>query len=201
MFRVLLGLLAAMAATGCATMSSPPSDTSDACAIFQEKPSWWKSAKRAEARWGASPAYILAVVNQESSFNHKAKPPREDGFLFLPGKRPSSAYGYAQALDGTWAQYVAAADERGADRDDFRDAVDFISWYTKISRDRLGLSPTAYREHYLAYHEGHGGYRKGTYRGKRFLIQAANRVEANARTYASQLDLCERKLNGGWWPF
>jgi hypothetical protein len=180
---------------------APPTAVDDACRIFAEKPGWWRAAKRTERRWGAPPAVQLAIIRQESAFNHDARPPRGDGFLFMPGKRPSSAFGYAQALDGTWEEYQRAADRRGADRDEFDDASDFIGWYMDVSRDRLRLDMKDARNHYLAYHEGHGGFARGTFRSKRWLVQVADKVAANARTYAAQLDRCEGKLNrGGWWP-
>jgi hypothetical protein len=191
---------AAVALSACASVA-PPTQVADACKIMAEKPHWWRALKQAERRWDASPALTLAIIRQESSFTHDARPPRAGGFLFLPGKRPSSAFGYAQALDGTWAEYQKAVGERGADRDEFDDAADFIGWYTKTSRERLRLSNTDYAAHYLAYHEGHGGYARGTFRSKRWLVDVANTVGGNARAYAAQLDKCEGRLNrGGWWP-
>lgn len=200
--RVFFGcILAATLSAGCASVD-PPSAVGDACQIFEEKPDWWRAAKRTERRWDAPPALVLAIVRQESSFTHDARPPREGGFLFIPGKRPSSAMGYAQALETTWARYEEETGRSGADRDDFADAADFIGWYVDKSREDLRLAPTDARAHYLAYHEGQGGYARGTWRSKRWLIQTADRVEANFRTYSAQLDRCERKLNGsGWWPF
>lgn len=192
---------AALCLSACASVA-PPSDVSNACEIFADKPHWWRDARRSEQRWNASPALQLAIIYQESSFTHDARPPRQGGFLFFPGKRPSSAFGYAQALDQTWREYAEAIGDRGVDRDQFRDAADFVGWYVNKSQKQLGLRPNDYKAHYLAYHEGHGGYRRGTYRGKAWLIQAANKVEANGRAYARQLEGCERRLNGaGWWPF
>jgi hypothetical protein len=180
----------------------PPAQVDDACAIFQQKPDWWRAAKATERRWDAPPALTLAIIKQESSFTHDARPPRRDGFLFLPGKRPSTAYGYAQALETTWAEYRDATGRGGADRDRFDDAVDFVGWYMQGSRERLGLPADAAREHYLAYHEGRGGYERGTHRGKSWLLSAANTVDANAKRYARQIDRCEGDLNNqGWWPF
>jgi hypothetical protein len=194
------------AASGCSTVglgpTAPPSDQADACAIFRERPSWWRAVARTEERWGTPPGLVLAIIRQESSFTHDARPPREDGFLFFPGRRPSSAFGYAQALDATWDEYRRTADERGAERDEFRDAADFIGWYTSRSHQRLGLAWTDGRAQYLAYHEGHGGYSRGTYRSKPWLMDVAARVGANAAAYQRQIDGCERDLNGGgFWFF
>lgn len=181
-------------ASGCASIE-PPQQVDDACTIFAERPAWWRAAKRAEDRWGTSPALQLAIIRQESSFTHNARPPREDGFLFFRGRRPSSAYGYAQALDGTWEEYQRAAGVSGADRDEFRDATDFVAWYVSVSRSRLNLGPDDYRDHYLAYHEGHGGFARGTFRQKSWLLEVATRVNTTAQTYDLQLERCESRLN------
>lgn len=180
---------------------APPASVDNACAIFEDRPGWWRAVHRAEERWGAPPALVLAIIRQESSFRHDARPPRGEGFLFFPGRRPSTAFGYAQALDGTWAQYQRVSGEGGADRDEFRDAADFVAWYASVSRERLGLDYSDARAHYLAYHEGHGGYQRGTYRNKRWLRDVAARVGASAAAYQRQLDGCARDLNGGRFLF
>lgn len=200
MKHIALPLAAALALSACATVA-PPQQVDDACEILSSRPGWWRGLKRAESRWDAPPGLVLAIIRQESSFRHDARPPREGGFLFFPGRRPSSAYGYAQALDETWDEYRRAAGEGGADRDEFRDAADFVGWYTSVSRRRLGLGYDDGNAHYLAYHEGHGGYSRGTYRQKQWLIDVSRRVGANAAAYQQQINGCERDLNGGWLPF
>ena len=40
---------------------------------------------------------------------------------------------------------------------------------------------------YLAYHEGHGGYRKQSYRSKEWLVDVARKVDRQAQRYNSQL--------------
>ncbi|MEL6955903.1 MAG: hypothetical protein AAFO88_04615, partial [Pseudomonadota bacterium] len=135
-------------------------------------------------------------------FDADARPARERMFFgLLPGGRPSSAYGYAQAVDGTWATYKRASGNNGAERDDFDDAVDFIAWYANESRKRAGVGFGDGRGHYLAYHEGWGGYSRGTYRSKGWLMDKAGRVGATADRYAAQLDHCERSLKRDWIPF
>jgi hypothetical protein len=195
----IIALAASLAA--CAT-PAPPQRVDDACVIFTDKPDWWRAANQAQSRWGLRPALLLTIVRQESSFTHDARPPRRPGFLFFPGERPSSAFGYAQALDGTWADYQRATGAAFAARDNFEHAADFIGWYTAQSRTRLSLGDGDYRAHYLAYHEGHSGYAQGSFRGKAWLADVASRVDRTARTYASQLAGCESRLNrGGWLPF
>ena len=41
----------------------------------------------------------------ESDFNWLAKPKRQKIFKIIPYKRPSSSFGYSQAVKGTWKQY------------------------------------------------------------------------------------------------
>lgn len=196
--RIFLLGLSALAA--CAT-KAPPDEPGDACAIFEQHESWWKAVKRAERRWGAPPALQLAIIRQESGFDHNARPPRGKFLFFFPGRRASTAHGYAQALEGTWAEYERAAGDRGAERDEFRDAADFVSWFAGRSRRDLGLPFSDARSHYLAYHEGLAGYRRGSYRGNATLSAAAGRVQRFADAYQGQLAQCADKLNRWWWPF
>jgi hypothetical protein len=193
--------LAVLAAGGCAT--TPPSRVDDACVIFREKPDWWDAARGAEKRWGTPVQVQLAILRQESSFRHDAKPPR-DRLLGLPmWWRVSSAYGYAQAKDSTWDWYREQTGKRWADRDDFDDATDFVGWYTDVSQRTLGISKWDTYNQYLAYHEGHGGWKRRTYARKGWLLQVARRVEHQAGEYGAQLRTCRDELDRpGWpWPF
>lgn len=192
--------LGAAALAGC-TSTARPDEPGDACAIFRQHESWWRSVKRAERRWGAPPALQLAIIRQESGFDHNARPPRGRFLFIFPGRRASSAHGYAQAITGTWEQYERAAGDRGVDRDEFRDATDFVSWYASISHRDLGLAYSDARGHYLAYHEGHGGYARGSYHGNAQVLAAADRVQSYCDAYQSQLNRCEDDLNRWWWPF
>jgi hypothetical protein len=204
MRRIVLTLALSLAFVGALASScvstKKPDEPGDACAIFRQHDSWWHSVKRAEHRWGAPPALVLAIIRQESGFDHNARPPRGKFLFFFPGARLSSAHGYAQALSTTWAQYERAAHDDGLDRNEFRDAADFVSWYAHGSHDELGIPYADARGHYLAYHEGRGGYRNHTYRGNRTLAASAARVQAWRDAYQAQLNRCERELNS-WWPF
>ncbi|MCP2678769.1 hypothetical protein NHF45_04390 [Maricaulaceae bacterium NA33B04] len=196
---IMLAASAALLATGCA--SSPPDQVHDACIILEDNRAWYRDLQRTERRWGVSPGVQLAILKRESSFNAHARPARTRLLGFIPGRRPSSAYGYAQALDSTWDWYRRDSGRRGADRDDFGDAVDFIGWYSNQSRERSGISLDDPYRLYLAYHEGHGGFNRGSYRGKSWLNRAAREVETDARRYDAQIDRCERRLRRGWIPF
>ena len=48
----------------------------------------------------------------------------------------------------------------------------------------------AYRQ-YLNYHEGWGGYKRGSYKKNKDLQNTARNVERTAREYASQLRKCK----------
>lgn len=195
---LLLGL--ALSILGCATTS--PKNTSNACRIFSGRKSWYKATKKSYKKWGV-PIYVqLAIIRQESNFDEDAKPPRKRLLWVIPWTRPSSAYGYAQVIDETWEWYKDSTGRWFADRDDFSDVADFIGWYGRISHRKLGISKDdAYRQ-YLAYHEGHGGYKRKTYRKKKWLRDVARKVEGNSKRYRKQLRKCEEDLNRSWfWPF
>jgi hypothetical protein len=174
-----------------------PDQVTDACLILEDNRSWWRDLRRSERRWGIPPAIQLAILKRESSFNAHARPARTRLLGIIPGPRPSSAYGYAQALDGTWDWYRDETGNRGADRDDFGDAVDFIGWYGQMSGRLSNIRHDDARALYLAYHEGHTGYNRGTYRSKGWLMRAADEVARDAARYQGQLDGCERRLNRG----
>jgi hypothetical protein len=196
-----LALAGASLVAGCSA-TKPPRKLDDACSIFREKKGWYEDAAGARERWGVPIAIQLAFIRQESSFVGDAKPPRRWYLGFIPGGRPSNAEGYAQALDSTWDDYRKATGERGADRDEFGDAVDFIGWYnTRISKACGIAKNDAYRL-YLAYHEGLTGYKRGTYRRKAWLLGTAEKVAHRAARYGTQLARCEEELKPrkrGWF--
>jgi len=194
----LLGLLLLLLG-GCTT--SPPGNVNDICAIFGEKSGWYDDAADARDEWGSPIPVMMAMMHQESKFKATAKPPRSKIFGFIPGPRPSNAYGYSQALDSTWDGYKRSAGNYGADRDDFGDAIDFIGWYNHQSARRSGIAKTDSYRLYLAYHEGHGGYNRGTYKNKQWLVGVAQKVSRKADSYQRQLNLCEQDLKKGGWFF
>ncbi|RFA30040.1 hypothetical protein CAI21_07440 [Alkalilimnicola ehrlichii] len=187
--RLSLILLALLMIGGCA--STPPSNINNVCDIFAEKPHWQRAAERTERQWGVPVHVQMAIIHQESSFRARARPPRKR-FLGIPTVRPSSAYGFAQAKDGTWDWYREQTGRRFARRTRFAHATDFIGWYTDVSARTLGIAKTDARNQYLAYHEGHGGFRRQTYRDKSWLIDVSHRVERNAQRYEQQLRDCQR---------
>jgi hypothetical protein len=181
---------------GCTT--APPQSQDDLCAIFDEYPAWYDAAKDSEERWGTPPHILMSFVKHESAFVDDAKPPR-NWFLFIPLGRASSAEGYAQAQDEAWDEYQ---DENGGlfkSRSDMEDALDFIGWYNDKSSDVLGISIWDPKLMYLAYHEGRGGYARGSYNSKPEVVRLADRVDAQARAYGAQLRQCEDQLRCRHW--
>lgn len=195
-------LLCVAVLAGCVT--APPRNPSNICKTFREKHGWFADANAAYHHWGAPIDVQMAIIYQESRFVGDARPPREHLLWIIPWRHISSAYGYTQALDGTWNRYRQATGNSGADRDDFGDATDFVGWYVNQSHEQLGIPKSdAYRQ-YLAYYVGQGGYAQGTYRRKPWLLRTARRVGARARRYAHQLRGCRQQLlhsHHWWWPF
>lgn len=181
---------------GCS--SSPPENAGNLCDIFTEKKSWYKSAKKAKKRWDVPISIMMSFMYQESSFKAKIKPPRKKLLGFIPWRRQSNSKGFSQATKETWKLYKKATGRSGADRDDFGDAVDFVGWYNHLSYERNRIRKSDAYSLYLAYHEGHGGFKKKTYKKKKWLKDAASKVDSRSRTYSKQLKSCQKKLDRGW---
>ena len=175
--------------SGCAT-TPPPKNRSNACSIFHQYPSWYRSAVKAQKRWHAPVNVTMSIMYYESGFVSDAKPPREKLLWIIPWKRPSSAYGYCQATNGTWKSYKRSTSSHFVDRDDFEDAIDFIGWYIDQAHRKLGLCKNDAYNLYLAYHDGIIGYRRGTYKNKKWLLNLAKKVERRALIYKEQLKKC-----------
>lgn len=182
-----------------ACTASPPRSVADICEIFEDRRAWYKAAKNAEQRWDIPIAVNMAFIYQESSFRARAKPERGRFLWIFPGRRPSSAYGYAQALDSTWEEYESKSGNGRASRSDFSDAIDFVAWYNANSSRLSNIAENDARNLYYAYHEGNGGYQRGSYREKAWLIDAAARVQDNSSRFAGQLASCERELGKNWF--
>jgi hypothetical protein len=188
--KVNLFILTFFLITSC---SSIPSNTSNGCSIFKERYLWYKHAKKSEQKWG-TPIYIqLAIIKWESGFNWLAKPPRQKIFKVIPYKRPSSSFGYSQAVKGTWEQYKKETGNKIASRARFKDSVDFIGWYTNKSKSILNISQKDAFKQYVAYHEGWGNYKY--YKKNEKVINLAKRVEKQSSIYKKQLSQCSNSLN------
>ncbi|MBV1863563.1 MAG: transglycosylase SLT domain-containing protein [Rhodobacteraceae bacterium] len=171
---------------------SPPSNIDNACAMKSARSSWFKDLRKVERKWGVPDYVILATIHQESKFVSKARTPLKYMLGVIPMGRHSSAYGYAQAIDGTWDWYRNATGNRSAKRHKFRDAVNFMGWYMNESNKRLGISKNDAYKQYLAYHQGHTGFKRGSYRSKTWLTNIASKVQTRANMYKEQLASCSR---------
>lgn len=195
MRRLLLALIATFQLAACASMTPQPSnrEIADACLLLQQNRPWHEALRNTARNWGAPMGFQLAVMKQESSFDSDARPPRGERqwFGLVEGDYISSAVGYSQALDSTWEMYKAQTGNWAASRHSFRDSSDFIGWYFTTTGKRTGLGQFDYKDHYLAYHEGAGGYLKGTYKAKPWLVDVAGNVARQATRYETQISKCD----------
>jgi len=182
-------ILTLLLLTSCAEL--PPKNADNVCAIFKENPDWYEQSNDAAQRWGVSVPVMMAIMHQESHFVADAKPPRVWLLGFIPWGRVSSAYGYAQAIDGTWDAYEQNVASFMAERDDFADAVDFIGWYSYISHNQLGIPLQDVRNLYLAYYEGVDGYSRKSYAKKPDVQKIAAKVARQAQLFQNQLSRCQ----------
>jgi len=196
--RALAALIAVCWLTGCGGSPRQPAPADvpadpqprnvfDICDIYREKPHWAQAAALAERRWAAPQDVKMAIIWRESTFRQAVRPMTTRGGQRVPA---SSAFGFPQAIDGTWAWYQQDTRNPRADRRDFRDAIDFVGWYVDKSRDLVGLDPHDAFNQYIAYHEGHRGFQRGTWRANPQLLRAATEVAQQARLYAAQRSRC-----------
>lgn len=169
---------------------SPPRNLDNACSMKSKRPGWFKSMEKAESKWGIPVPMFMAALYQESKFVPDARTPRRYVFRVIPRGRQSSAYGYAQAIDSTWDWYKREEGGYGVRRNNFDDAVDFMGWYMNKSAKRNGIAKSDMYNQYLAYHDGHTGYKRKNYRKKPWLVRIAGEVEVRALMYQNQLDTC-----------
>ena len=194
MFRFLRAgaLLALLAACGGGKFSAP-NNLEDACSIVDERPRYLAAMRNTERKWGVPVPIQMAMIHAESRFIGDARTPFQYALGVIPMGRQSSAYGYSQALDGTWEEYLQETGNRRARRENIHDATDFIGWYSTKSRERNGIALNDARNLYLAYHEGHAGFRRQSYNSKPWLLGVAQRVETRAIMYDTQLRRCGRR--------
>ncbi len=178
-----------------ACTTAPPQNIDNVCSIYDEYYDWYLAADEVYERWRIPHHVTMAFIHQESKFIDDARPPWQWFLWIIPTGRASSAYGYAQALDGTWYEYQKQTENWGADRDDFEDAVDFIGWYNHKTLIRNKVNPHDAYSLYLAYHEGQGGFERQTYRNKPWLLKVASKVKKRSDMYRVQLQNCQKELD------
>ncbi|MEM7074310.1 MAG: lytic transglycosylase [Pseudomonadota bacterium] len=187
---------AALVLTACGSRNAgpPPGNLENACRIVAEKPQYLRALRASERRWGVPVPVLMATIYQESKFDSEARTPYRWTLGVIPMGRVSSAYGYSQALDGTWDEYKEDQNKRRARRNDIRDATDFMGWYMAESKVALGIPLTDARNQYLAYHEGRSGYARGSYKAKPWLMRVSGNVGERAKVYEAQLRSCSQPL-------
>ena len=185
-------LLVLLLVTSCYTVPKHPLN---ACKIFGENYLWFKSIKESSERYNAPIHIILAIVNKESGFKRLAKPPRQKLFKIIPYKRPSSSFGYSQAVNKTWELYKNETNNPLALRTRFKDSVLFVGWYmNKTNKINKVPLDDPYRQ-YLNYYLGWGSYSNKTYKTDKNSIIFAKSVQQQAGVYKKQLKECEKILN------
>ena len=181
--------LMALSLSACA---SAPSRISNACAIFEQRDglfnNWARDAKAADREFVVPVQILMATIYVESGFQPYARPPRTKLLGFIPWTRPSTAYGYAQALDGTWLTYRKDTGRWNASRTDFGDAVHFVGWYHNRSHLKNGIPLTDSYNLYLAYYTGQAGYARGEFGNG--VKQTAQKSAGMAAKYEAQLRSC-----------
>ncbi|HJN38047.1 MAG TPA: transglycosylase SLT domain-containing protein [Gammaproteobacteria bacterium] len=194
--KLLIGLSIQVLLSGCSHYIPDVSAADNCCEMFNDNFQWYKASKSSEKKWGIPVPVQMAIIFQESSFKHDAIPDREYLFGFIPWKRKSSAYGYAQVLKSTWDSYEKSQPKWvfSRSRNDFDDATDFIGWYLNRASKRLNLKLDDAYHLYLAYHEGVGGYNRGSYQSKPSLKKVARKVENRATLYKKQIHRCHANL-------
>ncbi|WP_157016041.1 transglycosylase SLT domain-containing protein [Mesorhizobium xinjiangense] len=192
-FLRIVPVLGVLALSACA---SQPDNINNVCSVFNQRDGWfnnWQSeASRAERKYGVPVPVLMATLRKESGFKHNARPPRKKLLGFIPWKRPSSAYGYSQAIDGTWLQYKQESGNFAARRSDFGDAVDFVGWYHSKTADKYGVARNDTYNLYLAYYFGWSGYGRGTWKSNPTIQRYARDTEKMAHSYAAQMQRCGR---------
>lgn len=170
--------------------STAPRNLDNACTLLKERPQYLKAFRAVERKWGVPVHVQMATIHQESKFVADARTPFRYVIGVIPMGRQSSAFGYAQALDATWDEYRDDQNRRSAKRDRIKDASDFMGWYMNQSRDRNGIALTDARNQYLAYHEGHTGFRRGSFNRKAWLVAVSSKVQTRSEMYEQQIAGC-----------
>ncbi|MGZ9812550.1 transglycosylase SLT domain-containing protein [Pseudoroseicyclus sp. H15] len=193
MSRLLRALVLLVLVSACGSRNyEAPRELDDACSIVQQHPDYLRAFRAAEREWGVPIAVQMAIIYQESKFIGNARTPHQYALGIIPVGRQSSAYGYSQALDGTWEEYQRLEGGFRSRRDDIRDATDFMGWYMNQTFRELGIPLNDTRNQYLAYHEGRGGYSRGSHRSKSWLMRISGELETRALMYNAQLLACRR---------
>ena len=140
MNRTLRALVLMALVAGCGSGNyAAPREIDNACSIVSQHPDYLRAFRATQRKWGVPVAVQMAIIYQESKFIGNARTPHQFVLGVIPVGRQSSAYGYSQALDGTWGEYQADQSLRRARRDDIADATDFMGWYMADTLGETGV--------------------------------------------------------------
>jgi len=192
-FRAMACLMLLASCSSGTGYNSAPRDLDNACSILAERPSYQNAFRTVERKYGVPVPSLMAIIYQESKFIGDNRTPHRYALGVIPIGRQSSAFGYSQALDGTWEEYQQLEGGRGARRDNIYHATDFMGWYMTKTVEETGVPINDTRNQYLAYHDGRTGFLRGTWRAKSWLIRISGEVEARAVMYDQQLRACRRR--------
>ena len=192
LFRALaLVLLAASCGGGSGTA---PRQLDNACSILAERPGYLNAFRATERKYGVPVHVQMATIYQESKFISDARTPYRYAAGVIPLGRQSSAFGYSQALDGTWDEYLDETGRRVARRDRIRDATDFMGWYmqSEETQQRIGVpvSDDAQPVSGLSRRAHTAIGAAATTAKKPWLVRVAGEVDQRADMYAVQLPSC-----------
>lgn len=181
-------------------ISSKAQNRCDIRCVFKENPKWRREAEKSAKLWGTSVPVIMAIIYKESTFKQHARPINKQKKHSKRGKKAdkssrhnghgkylSSAYGYAQALTGTWDHYRRETGRKMARRNSFADCAHFIGWYSAESYKRCGIRKNDAYHLYLAYHEGHEGFNRRMYKKNKDVMTSARTVSTQAKIFDKQL--------------
>ena len=170
-------------------------NTENACSIFFEHHgafnNWYKDTLKASLRYDVPMPIILATIKAESGFRPTVRTKWRKALGFIPLGHVSSAYGYAQALNGTWQAYIQSTGNTYAIRSSYADAVDFIAWYYRRSMDYNGIDRNDAYHLYISYVMGWEAYKQvGDAGVTPKLKYTAMKVANQAKIYREQLSIC-----------
>lgn len=194
-FFIVIAILFIVLGSSCSLFPTKPEHYDNVCSLLDDRISWYKSLKYIEEKYQVDMSLILAFIKQESSFDAYARPARTTALGFIPWSRESSAYGYAQAKDETWDWYKQDSGNNSHSRDEFADAAEFVAWYVNKTYKMNSIAKTDTYNQYLAYHEGHKGFKNKSYASKIWLLNVAKKVQNTANNYARNLQGCRNTLD------
>ncbi|QCE33080.1 hypothetical protein FAI41_05425 [Acetobacteraceae bacterium] len=191
-FRLSLYVLGeALLLAGCTP--PPPRHPENICEIFTERRAWYRTAVKEAEKWQIPVSVTMSIMYQESGFRGQVGTRRNRLFGFIPTTHITSAYGYAQAVNASWAEYLKTQNKTRK-RKSFSDSFDFVDWYIAKASEKLSLEKQDAYHQYLAYHEGISGYRRKTYELRPDIQKAASLVQQRAEQYQEQYRICGPQL-------